>query len=293
MGTGSGGTDEPTVDEATNVLSRQQSTRTGNVLDEYCLDAPTPQTAVDIFAGEWATGIPAPFGDVRAGQMPLFADEKVVWGLNSLGGVEDARVLEIGPLEGAHTYLLDRMGAREVVAVEANARAYLKCLILKEIVGIPSASFLYGDAAKFIERELAANAPLFDLCLASGVLYHFSAPIAVLDLLCRASDRLVLWTHYFDAERIDEKDYLRHRFAEPVSDEFQGFRYTRHQHAYQVLDQSDFYGGNAPTSTWLERQTILDALDHFGFDVVDIGLEEANHPNGPAFTVSAQRRSAS
>lgn len=272
---------------------RSGATRMGNILDEYCLEPPTAQTAVDIFAGEWATGIPAPFGGVNAGHMALFSDERVSWGIESLGGVEQARVLEIGPLEGAHTYMLDRMGAREVVAVEANARAYLKCLILKELVGIPSASFQYGDATRYIERELEQNAPMFDLCLASGVLYHFNAPISALDLLCQASDRLVLWTHYFDAERILEKDYLRHRFSEPSVDEYDGFRFTRFQHAYgQALGESNFYGGTVPTSTWLERHTILAALEHFGFDVVSIGFEEPAHPNGPCFAVSARRRSA-
>ena len=45
-------------------------------------------------------------------------------------------VLELGPLEGAHTYQLHQRGAN-IVAVEASKQAYLKCLITKEIVGLP------------------------------------------------------------------------------------------------------------------------------------------------------------
>jgi hypothetical protein len=123
------------------------------------------------------------------------------------------------------------------------------------------------------------------------VLYHFASPIAALELLCRSSDRLILWTHYFDSARINAERHLRTRFSEPEEAEDSGFRYTRHEHAYaELLQNLHFYGGNAPTSTWLERDAILGALGHFGFDVVAIGHEEPGHPNGPAFAVAAKRR---
>ncbi len=35
-------------------------------------------------------------------------------------------ILELGPLEGAHTYQL------RILAIEANAEAFLKCLVVKE-----------------------------------------------------------------------------------------------------------------------------------------------------------------
>ena len=55
-------------------------------------------------------------------------------------------MLELGPLEGAHTYMLDRAGASEVVAIEGNTRAFLKCLITKELLSMPSARFLVGTS---------------------------------------------------------------------------------------------------------------------------------------------------
>jgi len=134
-----------------------------DILDAYCTDLPSPQTAVDIFAGEWASRLPAPLQHVQAGSAPLFEIEHVPWGVKALGGVEGQRVVELGPLEGGHTYLLDRMGAAEVVAVEANTRAYLKCLIAKELFDITSARFRCGDALRFLEDEILRGATKFRL----------------------------------------------------------------------------------------------------------------------------------
>jgi SAM-dependent methyltransferase len=77
-------------------------------------------------------------------------------------------VLELGPLEGGHSFMFERLGAREVIAIEANPRAYLKCLIIKELLDLRRVRFLCGD---FLEY-LRADGTDFDLVFASGVLYH-------------------------------------------------------------------------------------------------------------------------
>ncbi len=101
-------------------------------MDIYASEAPSPQLAVDIFAGEWSSRFP-PGSDIDGGQAELFEDRRISWMIDQLEGVEGLRILELGPLEGGHTYMLDRAGA-DVVAIEANQRAYLKCLITKEVL---------------------------------------------------------------------------------------------------------------------------------------------------------------
>jgi hypothetical protein len=263
-----------------------------DILDVYCSEAPSPQTAVDIFAGEWASEFPPPLRHVVAGAAPLFAIEHVPWGVDVLGGVNGQRVVELGPLEGGHTYLLDRMGASEVVAIEANTRAYLKCLVAKELLGIPSARFLCGDAIRYLESELATGAPKFDLCLASGVLYHLVNPVAALDRMTRSSDRLLLWTMYFDEDYIRSRDDLSVKFPKATEMEYEGFKHTLYRQEYQqALNYKGFCGGSAVSSAWMTRADILGALDHFGFEVVDIGFEEQNHKgNGPCICIAAKRR---
>ena len=41
-----------------------------DILDSYCTLAPSPQNAVDVFAGEWASRLPVP--NVESGAAPLF-----------------------------------------------------------------------------------------------------------------------------------------------------------------------------------------------------------------------------
>ena len=118
--------------------------------------APSAQNALDLFAGEWSSQPPSDRPELKAGATPLFDDPRIAWAHHRLmemglaNGVRDRDVLELGPLEGGHTYLLDRLGVTSVTAVEANARAYLKCLIAKETFGMPRARFLLGDCLEFL-----------------------------------------------------------------------------------------------------------------------------------------------
>src|ERR1700738_4673747 len=82
--------------------------------------APSAQTAVDAIPDAWASQLPPPYEHVHAGELPLFRAEHVTWGFERLGGVGERDVLELGPLEGAHSYMAQMAGASSVTAVEAN-----------------------------------------------------------------------------------------------------------------------------------------------------------------------------
>src|SRR6187402_1626923 len=90
------------------------------ILDSYVHAAPSPQLALDLFKGDWWSAVPG----LQAGSTPLFDDSRIRWAVEHLGGVTGRRILELGPLEGGHTYMLERAGAASVVAIEANTRAY-------------------------------------------------------------------------------------------------------------------------------------------------------------------------
>ena len=106
-------------------------------------DAPTAQAAVDIFQGVWKSAFP-PDAGVEAGTVRSFDDNRIKWVDGQLGGLRKRSVLELGPYEGYITHQLYRLGAAPIVAVEASNISYLKCLIVKEILGI-EARFLHGD----------------------------------------------------------------------------------------------------------------------------------------------------
>jgi len=259
-----------------------------NILEHYVTSAPDPQNALDIFAGEWSSKFPEPLADLRAGSALLFADARIEWSLEQLGGVQGKTVLELGPLEGGHTYMLERRGAASIVAIEANRRAYLKCLIVKELLDLRRARFLCGD---FVEY-LRSNSTRFDVCVASGILYHLRNPVELIALAERASDRLYIWTHYYDRTLISSNPALAYKFTNSLSAEFAGFRHTLYRQEYRAaLDQMKFCGGSASYSHWLTRDDILAGLTHFGFRDIRINFEAPDHPNGPSFALTAVRSS--
>jgi hypothetical protein len=188
-----------------------------------------------------------------------------------------AELLELGPLEGGHTWQLTRAGAT-VTAVEAQTRAYLKCLIAKELLGMPGAQFVLGDFMAY----LRAQPPHVDVCFASGVLYHMRNPVETLALLAGVADRLFLWTHVYDAEIITSSELLAPRFTHSETAEYEGFEHTLHRFDYaDSLSGKGFCGGSDAHSNWLSRADLFTALELFGWHVDDIAFDTPDHPHDP------------
>lgn len=259
-------------------------------LNYYVRSAPCPQNALDIFQGEWSSALPGEYASLRAGESRLFEDDRITWAAEALGGFEGRTVLELGPLEGGHTYMIEKLGAASVVAVEANVRAYLKCLITKELLGLRRCRFLCGDLMEYLRTDPTR----FDICIASGVLYHMRRPVDLLALLAARTDRLFLWTHYYDPAAIARNGPVAERFTGSAPADHAGFRHTLHRYEYrQALEWNGFCGGSESYSHWMEREAILACLRWLGFDELRIGFEDPDFPHGPCFGVAALRRQSS
>ena len=170
------------------------------ILDQYVRTPPDIQNALDIFVSEWSSRLPVPFAHYRAGTIPLFEDPRVEWGVKSIGGLAGKSVLELGPLEAGHTYMIERFGAASVCAIEANTRSFLKCLIVKEVLDLKRTRFLCGDFVEYLKHEPVH----FDVAFASGVLYHMQNPAELVALLSKTADHLFMWSHYYDGEIFGE-----------------------------------------------------------------------------------------
>lgn len=253
------------------------------ILDAYCMERPGPQQALDIFRGEWSSAMPRGSGlQTTPGSAALFEDGRVTWAVAQAGGVAGRRILEIGPLEGGHSYMLEQAGAAEVLAIEANTRSFLKCLCIKEVFNLRAVRFLLGDGMAFMEQDAGG----FDMVFASGVLYHLQDPMAFLRLLPRMAPRALLWTHYFDDAIIRRAPALAHKFGPTERNSIDGFSYEFVEQSYkEALQWSGFCGGSAPTSRWLTRRSILDYLRHVGYSRIEVSFEAPDHPNGPAFAI--------
>jgi Protein of unknown function (DUF1698) len=252
----------------------------------YAAAAPSPQQVLDLFKGEWSSVLPAPYCECEAGRQPMFGDPRLKWGVEQLGGVTGCRVVELGPLEGGHTWMLEQLGAAEITAIEASDRAYLKCLTVKELTGLRRARFLYGDAVAYL-RESSEH---FDVGIASGILYHMTNPVELLALLAACCDRLYLWTHYYDETALLRHPIVRARFHGSSEATHAGFTHTLHRYRYQASRfRLGFSGGRAPHSYWLTRDTIIAACRHLGFTRIEIAFDDPNHPYGPSCALVALR----
>lgn len=257
-----------------------------NLNDFYVDTAPCPQNAVDLFGGEWASQFPPPFTNLHAGHIPLFQDSRLIWALDQLGGCKGQHVLELGPLEGGHSYILEQQGAERVTAVEANSHAFLKCLIAKEILGLKRVHFLIGDFVRYLKETTET----FDLIVAAGVLYHMKEPLELIELLATQASRLYIWTHYYDHAIITGNPQLKPKFPAHVNTEVKGFPYVLHRQEYQSsLNTQGFCGGMEQHSFWLDRADILAALSRCGFRDIAIAHEQPDHPHGPCFSLAAKK----
>jgi hypothetical protein len=256
---------------------------TGKV-DHYITSAPDPRHLVDIFAGEWSSRLPPPFDAVPAGPLPVFADPRVAWAITALGGVEGRQVLEVGPLEGGHTWMLEQAGAARVIAVEANARALLRCLIVKELVGLPRTTFLLGDALAYLD----ASPPPFDAALAAGVLYHMTRPGAFLRALTAAAPRIFVWTCYYDPLHPPKGSAGTVTEVRPSDDG--GFPHTLHRVDYATdAAGGGFCGGTSAHAYWMTRDDILGCVRHAGLTDIEIAFDEPHNDYGPSFGFVARR----
>lgn len=256
------------------------------IADRFVTARPHPQRALDLFEGRWTSRFPASFGDLRAGETPLFEDPRVDWACSVLGGVEGMRVLELGPLEGGHSYMLEERGAQSITGVESNTSAFLRCLVVKEVVGLARARFLCGD---FVEH-LRHSEERYDLCFASGVLYHMKDPVELLQLIARSARSVYLWTHYFDAGLLQGNPLVSEKFGGRSTERRGGFECTLHRYEYgAAMDWAGFSGGTDRYSHWLTRDDILGCLDSVGMGHLEVGFDDPKHPNGPAFAVVATR----
>jgi hypothetical protein len=182
--------------------------------------------------------------------------------------------------------MLERGGAGSIIAVEGNRRAYLKCLIVKELLGLHRARFLCGDFVEYLRSERTR----FDVCIASGVLYHMVNPVELLALIARTSDRVYLWTHYYDKGLIAAKPTLFAKLPSSHVAECEGFRHTLYRYEYRTaLEWAGFCGGSAPFSHWLSRPDIFACLRHFGLTDIRVAFDEPDHANGPSVALVAMR----
>jgi hypothetical protein len=253
--------------------------------DSYVDKEPSAQNAVDLIPG-WNAALP-PEAGAQAGSRNLYHDPRILWCLEQFGSVAGRKVLELGPLEGSHTYVLDRQAPSILHAIEANKLAFMRCVIVKNLLNLKHAQFFLGDFMRWLERPEND----YDLIIASGVLYHVADPIRMLELIAKRTQAVFLWTYHFSETEMPPGDVSRGPF--PGDDKvvtFQGRRVTLHHRSYHgAAREAQFCGGMYDTHYWLERDDILMILGALGFDDIRRTHEAVQPELGPSFSVFARR----
>ncbi len=255
-----------------------------DLLDHYVAGVPSAQNAIDAVPG-WIGSMPPGFG-TTGGVFDFWLDPRISW-LTSVYDCAGKTACELGPLEGFHTHMLQQAGTVGIDAIEANALAFVRCLITKEILKVDRASFYLGDFMQWLE----ATDKRYDLIVASGVLYHSHDPVRLLELMAAKADALFLWTHYFDEEAMPAGDLRRGAFSGSVETRAcQGVDVRLHERSYyKAWRDPRFCGGLQDRHFWIDRADILGLLAALGFDRVIVGVDEPAHEGGPCFSLFAER----
>ncbi len=245
--------------------------------DRYVDNFPTDRASVDLFHGSWTSTLPLEGG--IGGPVALFKDARIDWLLEKVPDIQNAHVLELGPLEGAHSYRLSRAGAASVLSIEANSSAFMRCLVTKNIFNLDRVKFLLGDFELYLQKPARS----FDLILASGILYHLGDPLPTLVNMTKVATSIFIWSHFFDEEAMPAGDPRRTRFdAHGYDRTFDGHTLTYHGHSYGQDPQAQtFCGGVRGRNVWLERSQVIAFFEASGFSVT-VDFIQNEHQNGPA-----------
>lgn len=253
----------------TEVKRPKEPPKTFDVYPGFCSESPSAETAVGIF-DNWVCKIPGVA--IKTGEFSVFSaddDPRPSYAQEVFGNLAGFDVLELGPLEGGHTYQLEKMGA-DVTAIEGFNQSFLKLLIIKEILEL-RARVLYGDFVKYLE----ATNHRYDMIFACGVLYHMVDPLRLLHLISERTDRVFLWTHYVPPPG----NQGSHNYVDVSSVTRFDFETEYYRNSYDADHPYRLFAGTAEYSNHMTRDAILAALEHFGYRNVRV---MADH----SFTIS-------
>lgn len=186
----------------------------------------------------------------------IFGDDTRIKYVTRFLDVRDQRVLELGPYKGHWSIMLEKLGIRENVALEARQDNFDTCLAVKRAFQLDRTQFVRGDVEHIVAGE--EDPPFegdFDLVFCVGVFYHLTEPLPFLRWCMTQSSRLFLGTNVVYPEAnatsvytCDDKNYRCIYFDEaggPLS-------------------------GTSPQAVWLPESELVRMLSDAGYSQVEV-----------------------
>ena len=223
--------------------------------------------AVDLVAefarrGPWITRFVIE-GVASGGDYEVINDRRVRQFLERFPNVRT--ILELGSLEGGHTFTLARQpGVERILAIEARAANIEKAKFIGSLLGVSNVQFRQAN----LEQVQLASFGYFDVIFCCGLLYHLPEPWKLISKLPLVAPSLFVWTVYaneneatIEIDGLRGREYVEGGLNEPLS-------------------------GLSPTSIWLTLSSLLELLKRSGYREIEI-IEKAQNPNGPAVSLAA------
>lgn len=176
-------------------------------------------------------------------------------------------ILELGSLEGGHSFLLAERDGVSITAVEGRAYNVEKATFIQKSIRTKSVRFVIAD----LEKQPLLSLGQFDAIFCLGLLYHLPRPWELIDQLREVSPRVFIWTHYAPEDKATE-----------FVNEFPGMW-------YEEGGIEDPLSGLSPKSFWLPLPALKDRLRKNGFEHIKVIENLEMHPNGkgPCVTLAA------
>ena len=163
---------------------------------EYITTFPCAQNALDIFTKEWNAQLPHPLHELKARNSPAFEDPRSPGSeSNSITPQVCARS-RVWSARGQANLHARETRSTSILSIGTNTHAFLRCLVLKELLGLNRSRFMLGDFVSYLRTS-----ERYDLVIASGVLYHLVNPVETIALMSkgkRSALRLVSLSRWED-----------------------------------------------------------------------------------------------
>ena len=194
---------------------------------------------------------------------------------------EARRILELGSLEGGHTFnLASRPGVERVLGVEGRGESVEKAQFVQGVLGVENVEFAVAN----LETAELGEFGEFDAIFCSGLLYHLPEPWTLIEKASRVSPNLFVWTHYAEGDAADAAVPALRKARNTTRNGFEGWEYGEH-------GLKDPLSGMSPTSFWPTLEGLKRMLGEHGFSEVRIIKDNPNNPHGPAVTLAASATS--
>jgi len=174
-------------------------------------------------------------------------------------------ILELGSLEGGHTFMLARHpGVERVLAIEGRLANIDRAKFIGSLLGVSNVQFKQAN----IEELQLPSLGRFDAIFCCGLLYHLPEPWKLISQTPLLAPSIFVWTVYANENeaniQIDDlrgREYIEGGVNEPLS-------------------------GLSPKSIWLTLPSLLELLKRSGYGNIEV-IEKQQNPNGPAVSLVA------